>query len=275
MSDDVEGLGEGEEKQPEKEPQKGYRTILDQEIESGATELARPAHGLLLSGLSAGLDVSFSVLLMAIMLSLTGGRLSEPVSEILVANMYTIGFVFVILGRSELFTEHTTLAVFPVLAGKASVARLLRLWGLVYVANLAGAAAFAALTALVGPALGLFEPSILGRIAAQVVDHPGWVLVVSAVLAGWLMGLLSWLVTASRDTVGQILLVWLVTFAIGFAHLNHAVIGTTEVLAGVFSGQGATLADFFRFLGLTTLGNILGGTFFVAVIKYGHATRGA
>ncbi len=272
MSDDVEPAGDPG---PEKEPQKGYRTILDQEIESGATELARPAHGLLLSGLSAGLDVSFSLLLMAAMMSLAEGRLSEPISEILVANMYTIGFVFVILGRSELFTEHTTLAVFPVLAGRASVARLLRLWGLVYIANLAGAAAFAALTALIGPALGLFEPRILGRIASQVAHHSAWVLVVSAVLAGWLMGLLSWLVTASRDTVGQILLVWLVTFAIGFAHLNHAVIGTTEVLAGVFSGQGATLADFFRFLGLTTLGNIVGGTFFVAIIKYGHATRGA
>lgn len=272
MSDDVEEAGGPA---PEKEPQKGYRTILDQEIESGVTELQRPAHGLLLSGLSAGLDVSFSVLLMAIMASLTEGRMSEPVGEILIANMYTIGFVFVILGRSELFTEHTTLAVFPVLAGKASVARLFRLWGLVYVANVAGAAAFAALIAKIGPALGLFEPRILGQLAAQVAGHSAWVLVVSAVLAGWLMGLLSWLVTASRDTVGQIVLVWLVTFAIGFAHLNHAVIGTTEVLAGVFSGHGATLADFFRFLGLTTLGNIVGGSVFVAVIKYGHAIRGA
>jgi formate-nitrite transporter family protein len=85
------------------------------------------------------------------------------------------------------------------------------------------------------------------------------------------MGLLSWLVIASRDTVGQIFLVWLVTFSIGFLHLTHVVVGTTEVLAGLFAGQGITLPDFGRFLVLTTFGNALGAFIFVALIKYGHA----
>jgi formate-nitrite transporter family protein len=96
------------------------------------------------------------------------------------------------------------------------------------------------------------------------------VILLSAVLAGWLMGLLSWLVAASRDTISQIFIVALVTTAIGIAHLHHAVVGTAEVLAGVFSGQGATLADFGKFLLWATLGNILGGVFFVALIKFGH-----
>jgi formate/nitrite transporter FocA (FNT family) len=90
------------------------------------------------------------------------------------------------------------------------------------------------------------------------------------VLAGWLMGLLSWLVAASRDTIGQIFIVLLVTTAIGLCHLHHAVVGTAEVLAGVFSGAGATLADFGKFLLWATLGNMLGGFFFVALIKFGH-----
>lgn len=54
------------------------------------------------------------------------------------------------------------------------------------------------------------------------VEHPGWVILLSGVLAGWLMGLLSWLVAASRDTIGQIFIVALVTTAIGIAHLHHA-----------------------------------------------------
>ena len=68
-----------------------------------------------------------------------------PVVRLLVANMYAVGFIFVVLGRSELFTEQTTLAVLPVLGGRATVRELLRLWGVVYVANLIGAAAFAGL----------------------------------------------------------------------------------------------------------------------------------
>ena len=270
VTDEVKG-GTAADEDSSKEAQKGYETILAQEIETGLTELERSSRGLFLSGLAAGLEVSFSLLLMAVMTTLAEGRLPEPVVAILVAGMYAIGFVFVVLGRSELFTEHTTLAVLPVLDGRASIRQLGRLWGIIYVSNLIGAGLFAGIAVLVGPALEIVEPEAFGKIAHAVTDHPGWVMVASAMLAGWLMGLMSWLVIASRDTVGQILLVWLVTFSIGFLHLTHVVVGTTEVLAGMFAGQGISLVDFGRFLGFTTFGNALGGFIFVALIKYGHA----
>jgi formate/nitrite transporter FocA (FNT family) len=273
MADDLQDpsarRSRNKEKEKGEEPQKSYETILEQEIAAGLTELERPAPALLLSGLSAGLDVSLSLLLMAVMKTLTQDQ-PRVVSEILVAMMYAAGFLFVVLGRSELFTEHTTLAVLPVLDGRASLAQLGRLWGLIYVANQAGAAAFAAFLAFLGPRLGVIETRVFGDIASGLVEHPGWVILLSGVLAGWLMGLLSWLVAASRDTISQIFIVALVTTAIGLAHLHHAVVGTAEVLAGVFSGQGATLAGFGKFLLWATLGNILGGVFFVALIKFGH-----
>jgi formate/nitrite transporter FocA (FNT family) len=172
-------------------PQKSYQKILAQEIETGVHELERSAGGLLLSGLSAGLDVGFSLFLMGVMTTLAGDSLPRPVIEILVASMYSVGFIFVILGRSELFTEHTTLAVLPVLAGRASILQLLRLWGLIYFSNLVGAAAFAAIAAWVGPALGVIQPWALGKIAHGLIDHDAWVILVSGVLAGWMMGLLS------------------------------------------------------------------------------------
>jgi formate-nitrite transporter family protein len=275
MADDLqenpsERRSRNKEDEKGQEPQKSYETILEQEIAAGLTELERPAKALLLSGLSAGLDVSLGLLLMAVVHTLTDGVLSKPVSEILVALTYASGFLFVVLGRSELFTEHTTLAVLPVLDRRASLKQLGRLWGLVYVANQAGAAAFAAFLVFLGPRLGIIEPRVFGEIASGLVEHPGWVILLSGVLAGWLMGLLSWLVAASRDTIGQIFIVLLVTTAIGLCHLHHAVVGTAEVLAGVFSGEGATLADFGKFLLWATLGNMLGGFFFVALIKFGH-----
>lgn len=279
MADDVDkanGTDDEEQKgTSEQEPQKGYREIVEQQIETGLTELERPTPGLLLSGLSAGLDVSFSLLLMAVMVTRATGRLPEPVTEILVANMYAAGFLFVVLGRSELFTEHTTLAVLPVLDGRATLSQLGRLWAIVYATNILGTAAFAAIATFVAPALGAAEPWAFGKIAHGLVDHPAWVILASAVLAGWLMGLLSWLVAASRDTIGQIALVWLVTASIGFCHLPHCVAGAAEVLAGVFAGQGVTLAELFRFLALTTAGNIVGSVVFVALIKYGHAKKAA
>jgi formate/nitrite transporter FocA (FNT family) len=260
-------------KENEQESQKSYRTILAQEIATGTTELERPAWGLLMSGLSAGLDVSFSLFLMGVMLTLTKDSLPHAIVEMLVANMYAVGFIFVVLGRSELFTEHTTLAVVPVLSGRATLGQLLRLWVLLYVSNLSGVALFAIMTAEVGPALGVISRASLVEIAHGLVAHGSWEMFASAVLAGWMMGLLSWLVTAARDTISQIFFVWLVTTAIGLCHLHHVIVGSAEVLAGLFAGPGITLADFGRFLLLATLGNALGGSFFVALLKFGHATQ--
>jgi formate/nitrite transporter FocA (FNT family) len=256
------------------EPIKPVRQILEQELLEGLNALHRPVSGLLISAFSGGLDIGFSLFLMAVMLSRTQGQLSPAVTEILVANMYAVGFLFVVLGRSELFTEHTTLAVLPVLSGHASWAALVRLWVLVYAANQVGAAAFAALTVWIGSALGVMQPDALGQIARQVVDHPAWVMFHSAVLAGWLMGLLSWLMAAGRDTISQVVLVWMIASAIGFCHLHHAVVGTVEVLAGVFANQGVTGADFGRFLLWVSLGNAVGGAFFVGFLKYNHGARG-
>jgi formate-nitrite transporter family protein len=252
-----------------------YQSILEHEITEGLRELERPTAGLLISGVSAGLDVSLSLFLMVVVLTLAQGELNKAVAEMLRAAMYSVGFIVVILGRSELFTEHTTRAVYPVLHRRASVARLLRLWGLIYSSNLIGTAVFARLVSVVGPALGVVDARFFGSIAAQVVDHPWWVIFWSGALAAWLMGLVSWLVSAARDTTSQILFVAIITWSIGIANLHHVIVGSVEVLAGIFARQGVGFRDYWYFLLWATLGNATGGVAFVALFKYSHATRRA
>ncbi len=252
---------------------KSYRTILADEVAQGLTELERPAHGLALSGLSAGLDIGFSVLLMATFLTLAGPEASHLGREAGRSALYSVGFILVILGRSELFTEHTTLAVFPVLAGRAPLRKLGRLWGIVYGANFVGATAFALLAAWLGPALGICAPDAFDEIALPLVDLPAIPMFLSAVLAGWLMGLLSWLLSAAQDSMSRILVTAIVASAIGFLGLHHCIVGTVEVLAAAFSGNAVGAADFGRFLLWATTGNVVGGVVFVALIKYGHSTR--
>lgn len=254
-------------------PRKPARRILEHEIAEGLGEIRRSSLGLFISGLSAGLDVSFSLMLMAVMFTITNNQLPQPIVRLLIANMYAVGFIFVMMGRSELFTEHTALATLPVLNGNATVSGLARLWGIVYVANLLGTLIFALLITIIGPNLGVIEPQAFGEIAHHVVDHSWWTILLSAVLAGWMMGLLSWLVAAGRDTISQIVLVWLVTTAIGLGRLHHSIVGSVEVLAGHFAGQGITWFDYGHFLLWTTLGNAFGGIVFVALIKYTHVVR--
>lgn len=255
--------------------QKRYTDILNEQIEHGLGEIERPTVGLLSSGFSAGLDIGLGVLVMAVVVTLTSGELPEPVVEMLVASAYSVGFIFVILGRSELFTEHTTLAAFPLLAGRTTLAALGRLWGLVYIANLVGAVFSAVLVVLVGTQLGAAEAGAFGALAGPLVETRWWVLLLSALLAGWLMGLLSWLVAAAEDSISRIVIVWLVTGAIGLAHLHHCIIGTVEVVGGMVATGDPSLAGFGRFLALSSLGNAAGGAVFVAAVKYRHSTRPA
>jgi formate/nitrite transporter FocA (FNT family) len=249
------------------------RGILLQEIIAGLAELKRPASGLLLSSIAAGLEIGFSVLLMAVMITVAADHFSEPVRHLLVANMYSVGFILVIIGRSELFTEHTALAVLPVLDGQSSVGDLGKLWGIVLFGNLVGGAVFAGIATGVILPLGAASREAFIDLADRMLDHPWWVIFFSAVLAGWLMGEVGWVVAAARDTISQIVAVWLITTAIGFAYLHHVVVGSVEVLTGVILSEELTLLDFARFLLWAALGNAIGGVVFVALIKYGHASR--
>ncbi len=254
----------------QEEAQKSYHTILEQHVQQAQEELERPAKGLLLSGFSAGMDLGFGPLLMAVVLTLTRGEFSRATTDLLIANAYAVGFIFVVIGRSALFTEQTTSAVMPILARRAKLYQLFRLWGLVLAANLVGATVISALIAVLGPALGVVQPPVLSEIAGKLLEKPWWVTLLSAVVAGWLMGLLSWLVIAARDTVSQILLVWLITFVIGVATFHHSIAGTVEVLMALFAGTGPTFADYGKFIAWAVLGNAVGGAMFVALLKFGH-----
>jgi formate-nitrite transporter family protein len=255
---------------PRQEPQKSYHTILEQHVRQAQEELERPAGALLLSGLSAGLDLGFGPFLMAVIATLTSTELPHSVSRMLVALAYSAGFIFVVMGRSELFTEQTTSAVLPVLSRRCTLRQLLRLWAIVLTANLVGAALIAAIISQVGPRMAVIEVGAVRDIAARLLSHPWWIMLLSAIAAGWLMGLLAWLVIASRDTVSQIIIVTLTTFVIGIAGFHHSIAGTIEVLMAVFASAGPTLTDFGQFLLWSVLGNALGGTIFVAILKFGH-----
>lgn len=254
----------------EGEATKPSETILRQEIETGMEQLRRPTSGLLLSAMSAGLDVGFGPLMVTTVLAISP---EETLTTRLVSALaYSIGFVIVILGKSELFTEHTTLAILPLLSGQTTMRRVARLWSVVYAGNLIGALAFAALAVTLGPGLHLFTIADIGRLCDRITQFGGWVIFGSGVAAGWMMGLVSWLVTAARDTVGQVLLIVLVAGSISFLHLHHSIAGSVEVLMGVLTGQ-VTPLGFARVLALATAGNAVGGIVLVAGVKYGHVTK--
>lgn len=247
-----------------------YRKILEREMENALKEMDRPSFGTFISGFSAGLNLSFGALFMAMVLTFSGGFGSDLTKQIALAGFSSIAFLFVVIGQTELFTAHSTMAILPVLDGRASIFDLGRIWGLTYVSNLLGCAAFVALIAAIGKPMGIASPAAFGSLAGALVGLPWWVITLSGVIAGWLMGLATWLSAASRDTIGRIVFVLLTTAAIGFGPFHHAILGTTEVLSAIVLGTGVSLGSFGTFLFFTTIGNIIGGTVFVGLLNYGH-----
>ncbi|SEP23374.1 Formate/nitrite transporter FocA, FNT family [Halogranum amylolyticum] len=258
---------------PSDEPQGAslsYNKILERELENALREINRPPKGVFLSGIAAGLNVSFGALFMGMALTFSPSFPSPLVKQVTLALLSSIGFLFVVLGQTELFTAHTTMAVLPVLDGRTGVRELGRLWGNVYVSNLIGCGAFAVFVAGFGPAFGIVTPAAAESLATALVRHPWWVILLSGVVAGWLMGLMTWLVAATRDTVSRVFIIIIVAATIGLAPFHHALLGTTEVLMGLFLSPLVTVADYGHFLLWTTIGNALGGSVLVALVNYGH-----
>ncbi|RRJ27771.1 formate/nitrite transporter family protein [Halocatena pleomorpha] len=247
-----------------------YRNILEREMENALKEMDRPVLGTFISGVSAGLNLSFGALFMAMVLTFSGGFGSELTKQFVLAGVSSIPFLFVVVGQTELFTAHSTMAVLPVLDGRASLSDLGRIWSVTYVSNLVGCGTFVVLIVAIGGRMGIAEPAAFSSLAGSLVGLPWWVIVLSGIVAGWLMGLATWLSAASRDTIGRIVFVLLTTAAIGFGPFHHAILGTTEVLSAVALGTGVTLEAFGLFLLCTTIGNVIGGTVFVGLINYGH-----
>lgn len=247
--------------------------ILDELTETGLEEYNRPRRQLFISAFTGGMEVGFSVLLMGVLYSLLAEDVSEVSMHLVLATAYPLGFLFVVIGRSELFTEHTDVALLPVLARKVAPVELLKLWGTIFTGNLLGGYLIGAMLILIGPGLGVINDESLIHLAEKMIPYDWWVILGSGILAGWLMGLLTWLVGASQETISRMLVVILVTIVIGIAGLHHSIVGSIEVFCGAVIDPNITLGDYLHFQLWATVGNIIGGGVFVGLFKFGQSAK--
>lgn len=242
--------------------------IFQRIVATADEEFVRPVRLLFWSGLAAGLSVALSFVARAAVIAETGGENS------LVGNLlYPVGFLLIVLGRYQLFTENTLTPVVLVLARIASLPLLLRLWGVVLAANVLGAA----LMAWVLATTGVFEPDS-ERVALALARHamqvPAVDLFWKGMFAGWLVASMVWLNHAARDTITRFFLVFAIMFLVPTADLYHCIVGACEALYLVFHG-GATLADAaIGFFLPVVIGNTLGGVLLVAIVNFAQTRTG-
>jgi formate/nitrite transporter FocA (FNT family) len=245
---------------------------LQHAIEEGLEQLNRPTLSLLLSAIAAGLIVGFSAMAVAVVLTATGEFEATPiVSRLASAFVYPLGFIVCILSGAQLFTEHTATALYPVLDRKAEVKNLIRLWLTIIIGNLIGAAACGGLHYFASDVIHAREGYI--EIGHHLTKFSSPSLLISAVLAGWLMALGAWLVGSSPRTLAQIAVIYIVTFLIGIGGLHHSIAGSVEMFTAMFLSSEFTAAMAARFVSIALVGNLIGGSCFVALLNYAYIRR--
>ncbi|MHB1571403.1 MAG: formate/nitrite transporter family protein [Solirubrobacteraceae bacterium] len=239
--------------------------IFARAAEVGEEDLKRSAAGLAFSGLAAGLAMGLSGLgtaTIAAQIGLTGWR------WLVASLLYPLGFIAVIVGRAQLFTENTLFPVILVLDRRRHLLNTARLWTVVLTSNIIGTLIFAALmvvTDTLGPGTRTALEQLGVRAVAGSWSHVFW----AGVAGGWIIALVAWVVTASRFTIAQVALIWLLTLVVGAAHLAHCVAGSAEILASVLAGK-VSVGDYLYWLSAAVIGNAIGGVVIVSLLNYGQ-----
>lgn len=228
--------------------------VADEEVKKGTREL-------LFSSLAAGLAITLTFIMYVSLTAKSGGN------PFLSALLYPLGFVFIVLGGYQLFTENTLPPVALVIERVASLPRLLRVWSIVLLGNILGGLFGAFITAKTG----IFTPEIgeaATKIGLKIFETSFSTLFFRGMIAGLIVAGVVWLDYAMRDGVVRFFIVYFSFLAIPLANLNHVVITVTEMFYLYFS-QGVNILEALGLHALPVLlGNIAGGVLLVTVVNW-------
>jgi len=239
-------------------------------LKEGEEELARPSSALFWSGLAAGIAMGLSMIAEGLLMTYLPDAEWKPV----VAKLgYSAGFLVVVLGRQQLFTENTLTPILPLLQRKAraTVANVMRLWTVVLVANVLGGLALA----LVAAHTNAFDPAVRASFAElghKALQPEFATVLLRGIFAGWLIALMVWLLPfAETARVGVIILV---TYLVGLGEFSHVIAGSIETFTVAAMGQASWADVLGSYFVPTLIGNIIGGVTLVACLNHAQVTAG-
>jgi len=232
----------------------------------GDEELDRPVTSLLFSGFAAGVAISASILVEAFLhMALPAAPWTPLVSSL----GYSVGFVIVIMGNLQLFTENTVTAVLPLATHPTmrNVGRLLRLWAAVFTANMAGTLFVAALIAwrviVSAPQL---DAAIV--VSSSILAHGPVQTLLLGMPAGFLVAAIAWILPNARSS--EFWVIVMITYVIALGGFSHVVAGSGEAWLLLCAGKIDAVRAIGGFILPALIGNIIGGTCLFAVIAHGQ-----
>ncbi|MES3108928.1 formate/nitrite transporter family protein [Sphingomonas aurantiaca] len=232
--------------------------------EAGQEELDRPVSSLFFSGLAAGMAIASSLIAEG---ALHAALPDTPWRTLIVSLGYPIGFLVVILGRMQLFTESTISATLPLVTKPSGWAlrRTLRLWAVVLGANLLGTALAAAMIAA-----GLLGSSELRtamiEVSSAITELSAGATFVNAIPAGFMIAILAWSLPNARGQAFQVIAA--ITYVVAIGGFSHSVVGAVEAWLLLFVGETGVVQTLGGLMLPAILGNLLGGAGLFALLAH-------
>ena len=243
--------------------------IFYQVANNARQELKRSTVSLGFSGFAGGIFMGLTALGNAIALAMLG---TSTKIQFIAKMFYPLGFIVVILGRAQLFTENTLYPVALVLTEKRHFWATMRLWFTVLPANVLGALAFAALATLTS-AISPHIVQALAQLGVDGIHRDPAAIFWSGVMGGWIIATAAWLVSGSHSITGSVMIIWMLTFVVGLGNFAHCIAGSGEVFAAILSHQ-APWRSFPAWFFPAVAGNICGGVGMVTLLEYGQVVVG-
>ena len=246
--------------------------IYERTKEEGERRLARPPLELAATALVGGFDVAVGVIAYALAWRTVPGAAQELVASV----AFGIGFVFIVVGRSELFTENFLIPVAGLDRDRlSSWLKLGELWAVALVVNIVGGVLLA-LVLTAQDVLPERTSAALTQLAEHIAERGTLASFLSALVAGALMTVMTWFVEGAADSIGvRIVMAWLVGFVIALGAFNHAIVSTIEVVFGMRVGANVDVSQLLANLGIAVGGNLVGGLMFVTFVRTVQAAEGA
>jgi formate/nitrite transporter FocA (FNT family) len=248
----------------------GANVVYETIRREGEDELHRPAAALAWSAFAAGLSMGFSFVAQGVLMA----HLPDQPWRPLIAGVgYSVGFLIVILGRQQLFTENTLTVVLPLLLRKdlSTLLRMLRLWAVVLGANLVGTFLFALCIGKIG-VFDAHAQQCLAEIGATHIGVSFGTVFVRSIFAGWLIALMVWVLPGAETARVSIIII--VTYLVGISGFDHIIAGSTATFFLIVTKSISWGTYSWQFFLPTLLGNVLGGVSLVAALGHAQVVAG-
>ncbi|MBW3653787.1 MAG: formate/nitrite transporter family protein [Actinobacteria bacterium] len=244
----------------------GPQEIYDRAKHEGRRRMSMPFLEQVATGFIAGVTIVFGIVALGVVQALLEPQLGRGVAALAGALAFGIGLVFLIVGRTELFSENFFDPVAAAIdeQGAGRWGRLLRLWVTILVLNLVGGGVLIAVLTVDG-ALPHGSPEALVAVAEEIVRKEWAATLARAVLAGALITLLSYMLEAVNSATSRILVAYLVGVFLALGPFDHVVVSALHVLFGVWVSDTVGYGELLANIGLATLGNLVGGLLLITL----------